>query len=379
VSRLDARRNPCCEILNLASWTGRAATKEGILRKAFDKMDRQGNSQEMKGPFPKSVSPQKRFQNLRSSITADDTLAIVITADPDSIASALALRRICWRRAKRTHIVQRNVIDRPDNLALLDTLRIKMTELDSLDREEITKWAVVDSQPHHNSDLGEIPFDIIIDHHQPDPDISGAHIDIREEYGATSTIMTEYLRAGKIVPSSRLATALFLGIKNDTNDFVRPAISDDLNAFRYLYDYANLNVVKKIESSVMTVKMLQDLRAAIDNLWRRKQVAHVHMGEVRNPDSLVIIADFLLNLAEVSWSLVSGSYGDDLVIILRTVSLRRDAGKIAGKLFGEWGSAGGRKSAARAEIPLSTVRELHPRSVEPEKHFVLSRIRKEWA
>lgn len=333
----------------------------------------------MNGPFPKSVSPLKRYQNLRSSITADDTLAIVITADPDSIASALALQRICWRRTKKTHIVQRNIIDRPDNLALLETLRIKMRELDSLDREEITKWAIVDSQPHHSPDLEGLPFDVVIDHHQPDPDLSGAHIDIREEYGATSTMMTEYLRAAKIKPSARLATALFLGIKNDTNDFVRPAISSDLNAFRYLYDYANLNVVKKIESSVMTVRTLEDFREAIDNLWTRKQVAHVHMGEVRNPDALVIIADFMLNLAEVSWSLVSGSYDDNLIIILRSVSFRRHAGKIADKLFGEWGSAGGRRSAARAEIPLSTVRDLHPRSAQPEKHFVLARIRKEWS
>ena len=312
-------------------------------------------------------------------MTGDDTLAIVITADPDSIASALALRRIFWRRTRQTHIVQRNIVARPDNLVLLDTLRIRMKALDSLDRTEITKWAIVDSQAHHNPDLAEISFDIIIDHHAPDPELKGAHIDIREEYGAASTIMTEYLRAARIEPSGRLATALFLGIKNDTNDFARPAISSDLDAFRYLYDFANLNVVKKIESSVMTAKTLQDVRVAIDNLSIYGEVAHVHMGEVKSPDTLVIIADFFLSLAEASWSLASGIFGDDLVIIMRTVSFRGHAGKTADRLFGEWGSAGGRASAARAEIPLSTVRDLHPRSKQPEKHFVSSRIRKEWA
>lgn len=333
----------------------------------------------MDGPFPKSVSPLKRYRNLRNTVTGDDTLAIVITADPDSIASALALRRIFWRRTRQTHIVQRNIVARPDNLVLLDTLRIRMKALDSLDRTEITKWAIVDSQAHHNPDLAEISFDIIIDHHAPDPELKGAHIDIREEYGAASTIMTEYLRAARIEPSGRLATALFLGIKNDTNDFARPAISSDLDAFRYLYDFANLNVVKKIESSVMTAKTLQDVRVAIDNLSIYGEVAHVHMGEVKSPDTLVIIADFFLSLAEASWSLASGIFGDDLVIIMRTVSFRGHAGKTADRLFGEWGSAGGRASAARAEIPLSTVRDLHPRSKQPEKHFVSSRIRKEWA
>ena len=333
----------------------------------------------MHGSFPKSVSPLKRYRNLRETVTGDDTLAIVITADPDSIASALALRRIFWRRARQIQIVQRNIVARSDNLALLDTLRIRMKALDSLDRTEISKWAIVDSQPHHNPDLAGISFDIIIDHHPPDTELSAAHIDIRDEYGAASTIMTQYLRAARIEPSGRLATALFLGIKNDTNDFARPASTGDLDAFRYLYDFANLNVVKKIESSVMTTQTLEDLGVAIDNLSMYEDVAHVHMGEVKSPDTLVIIADFFLRLAEVSWSFASGVFGDHLVIILRTVSFRRHAGKTADKLFGEWGSAGGRASAARAEVPVSRVRDLHPRSKQPEKHFVSSRIRKEWS
>jgi nanoRNase/pAp phosphatase (c-di-AMP/oligoRNAs hydrolase) len=335
--------------------------------------------EEMDRPFPKSVSQVKRCERLLETVTTDDALAIVITADPDAIASALALSRLFWRQVRKTCIACSNTVERADNVALIRTLRVELTDLSSLDRKQITKWAIVDSQPHHNRTFRALPFDIIIDHHSPGPEISASHIDIREEYGATSTIMTEYLRTAGIVPSGRLATALFLGIKNDTNDFIRSAISNDLNAFRYLHDYANLNVVKKIESSEMTRKTLNRFREAMDNLTIYRQVAYVHMGKVKNPDNLVIIADFFLKLAEVSWSIASGNYGQKLIIIMRNVGFRRHAGKTAEKLFGEWGTAGGHKSAARAEVPLTKVRRLHTRSDQPEKRFVLSRIQKEWS
>jgi len=337
------------------------------------------DKEEMDRPFPKSVSQVKRYERLLETVTTDDALAIVITADPDAIGSALALSRLFWRQVRKTCIACSNRVERADNLALIRTLRMDLTDLTSLDREQITKWAIVDSQPHHNREFKDIPFDIIIDHHSPGSEIHASHIDIREEYGATSTIMTEYLRTAGIEPSGRLATALFLGIKNDTNDFIRPAISSDLNAFRYLHDYANLNVVKKIESSEMTRKTLNRFREAMDKLTIYKQVAHVHMGKVKNPDNLVIIADFFLKLAEVSWSIASGNYGQKLIIIMRNVGFRRHAGKTAEKLFGEWGTAGGHQSAARAEVPLAKARKLHARSQYPEKRFVLSRIQKEWS
>jgi hypothetical protein len=65
--------------------------------------------------------------------------------------------------------------------------------------------------------------------------------------------LTEYLKASKVNPSPRLAAALFYGIKTDTNSFVRPTVSNDIKAFRYLYEYANLNNIKKIEFSEMPI------------------------------------------------------------------------------------------------------------------------------
>jgi len=186
--------------------------------------------------------------------------------------------------------------------------------------------------------------------------------------------MTEYLRAAKIKPSPRLATALFYGIKTDTDDFVRPSSQSDIKAFRYLYPFANINIIKIIESSEMTRQTLAKFRTALENLVFLKDKAFIHMDKVSDPDILVILADFFLKLVDATWCIVSGVYGQKLIVIFRNAGFRLDAGKIAQRLFGEWGSAGGHKSAARAEIP---IQEIAPDSdAAPDlKQFVLTKLK----
>ena len=189
--------------------------------------------------------------------------------------------------------------------------------------------------------------------------------------------MVEYLRAAKIRPSPKLATALFYGIKTDTNNFVRESTPNDINAFRYLYSFTNMNMIKKIEASELSMETLAHLRLAMDRLEIVKDVALVNMEEVSNPDLLVIIADFFMKLAEVNWSIVTGVFEDRLVIILRNAGFRSDAGRTAQRLFGPWGAfAGGHKSAARAEIPLKNLEDeagglshLNKRILEKVKNF----------
>lgn len=307
-------------------------------------------------------------------VTLEDTLAILINADPDAIASALALKRIFWRKVKKTLIYHVNVIKRPDNLALIKLLKIDQQHIRNLNNSEITKWAIVDSQSHHDKQFSKYEFDIIIDHHPIDPGSVGQFVDIKEDYGANSTIMTEYLRAAKIKPSPRLATALFYGIKTDTDNFARPSTPNDINAFRYLYPFVNVNMIKKIESSEMTRKKLASFRTAIENLVFTKDKAFIYMGKVSDPDLLVIIADFFLKMAEASWCIVAGIYGQKLIVIFRNAGFRLDAGKMAQRLFGEWGSAGGHRGAARAEIPIQEIKS-DVKKMSEFKQFVLGRIK----
>lgn len=89
---------------------------------------------------------------------------------------------------------------------------------------------------------------------------------------------------------------------------------------------------------------------------RRKGKIFAYLGNVPNPDVLVLIADFFMRLNTVSWTVVSGRYDRKLVIVFRNDGIRKNAGKLAQDSFGHFGSAGGHKSMARAEIPLSEIR-----------------------
>ncbi|MBC8457945.1 MAG: DHH family phosphoesterase, partial [Deltaproteobacteria bacterium] len=202
---------------------------------ANNKNNKNNNKSIMDHPFSKSTSLTEKCKRLQEVVTFEDTLAVLISADPDSIASALALKRFFWRKVKKTLIYHINPIKRVDNRSLIRLLKIDQRHIRNLNGSEITKWALVDSQPHHDDQFDRYQFDIIIDHHPVGHQSTAQFVDIREDYGATSTIMTEYLRTAKIKPSPRLATALFYGIKTDTDNFTRPSLPNDINAFRYLY------------------------------------------------------------------------------------------------------------------------------------------------
>jgi nanoRNase/pAp phosphatase (c-di-AMP/oligoRNAs hydrolase) len=124
----------------------------------------------------------------------------------------------------------------------------------------------------------------------------------------------------------------------------------------------------------MSRSTLKSFKTAMENLTFMKDKALIQLGKVNDPDVLVMTADFFLKLVEASWCIVSGVYGQKLIVIFRNAGFRLDAGKMAQRMFGRWGSAGGHKSMARAEVPIS---EIPPSPHEdPEfKQFVMARIR----
>jgi nanoRNase/pAp phosphatase (c-di-AMP/oligoRNAs hydrolase) len=329
----------------------------------------------MESSFPKSVSSGEKLKKLLEVISADDVVAILINADPDAMASAFALKRLFWRKVKRVDIVHINKIERSDNLAFVKIINLAQRHIRNYKHSEATKWALLDSQPTHDAQFGKHEFDIIIDHHPVTTPLKASFIDIREQYGANSTILCEYLRSAKIKPPPRIATALFYGIKTDTDNFIRNTVSSDIEAFRYLYEFANLNIVKKIESSEIAKKNISEFQAAMEKLRFVNQTAFIHMGDVASADILVILADFFMKIAEANWSIVSGVLDKKLVVIYRNAGFRRNAGKLATAMFGKIGSAGGHKSTARAEVPIQNL-DLKSKKQAELEHYVLKRIKR---
>ncbi len=302
------------------------------------------------------TSNRERAKQLQCLFSGATRVLIMINADPDAIASAMALKRILWRRVGEVVITYFNRITRPDNLAMIEFTDSGMVPLADIDLSAFDKFAVVDSQPAHSDSFSGIDFHAIVDHHPLTPN-SAPFTDIRPEYGACSTMLTEYLRSLKIKPSAKLASALMLGIKTDTADFTRQASSRDIRAFQFLYQYADMNIVTKVERALMTETDLDFLGEAIRHRMVRDNRVFYHAGTMNKPDELVVAADFFLSIAGVNWSVVSGVVDKKLIVILRNDGLRKGAGKTAQEAFGKFGSAGGHKTMARAELNISLIRK----------------------
>ncbi len=294
-----------------------------------------------KGLVARSISSRERARQIRSLFSHTDSLLIVINPDPDSIASALALKRLLWKWIHTMTIAYVGRIERLENQAMVQLLKIPLVSLDRIDTAEFTKKALVDSQPYHHEALSHFNYDIVIDHHPMIQEIAASYIDIRPEYGATATIMIELLRGANIKPSERLATALLYAIKVDTENFERDATEEDVKEFRFVFKHANLNLLRKIESSEMSLEHLYYYKRALNRIMLSKKRLFSYLGDVESPDLCVQIADFFHRIHGISWIFVSGLYQGNLIIIIRNDGYRKNAGRLAEKAFGPFGQAGG--------------------------------------
>jgi nanoRNase/pAp phosphatase (c-di-AMP/oligoRNAs hydrolase) len=317
------------------------------------------------------------IQRIYQLFTHDDRLLILIDADPDSLASAWALKRLLWRRLAGITISHIRPITRPQNDRMVRLLGIPTVPYDQVNPGNFNHKAIVDSQPAHHPNFAGHTYDLIIDHHPLLEDSTATVVDIRPQYGATASIMTEYLRAARIKPSLKLATALYYAIKTDTNNFERPAIGADVKAFHYLFQFTRTPLVRRLEFAEITMKMLDYYQSGLRRLRRRGNRLYTFLGEVPTPDIMVTQADFLLRVEEIAWTIVGGIYEDKLIVIFRNDGLRKNAGRLAFRAFGKLGSAGGHAATARAEVPLGNLKDEMPQMTSQWQkwlNFIIKRV-----
>jgi len=293
-----------------------------------------------------------------SSFAKDDFCCVVIVADPDAMASALAVKRLITRRVAGVTIAAVNEITRPDNLAMIRYLRIPIVSWKEEMRFAFHKFILVDSQPHHCPAFHDIPFAAVIDHHPlvPEYPVYAVHVDIRPIFGATSTILTRYLQASRIRPSGYLATALQYGIHTDTAAFARSGDEADLRAFQFLRKYSDHALLRRILHSEYLIQWLPMFSRAFFSLKPCGTGYYAYVDNVSNPDVLVGIADFFTRIHGLKWVAVSGMYQDTAVVIFRGDGTR-NIGRFAAERFQTLGSAGGHRRLARAEFSLSHIPE----------------------
>jgi nanoRNase/pAp phosphatase (c-di-AMP/oligoRNAs hydrolase) len=329
--------------------------------------------------FSRSLTRLKVQQYQRYFSDADRVLILLHNdPDPDAMASGLALRNVL-RRTKQTAIIGAlQGVSRPENQRMVNLLDIHVEQVDPSQLGDFERVAMVDVQPHYFGSLID-RVDLVIDHHPEQPGYSAVFKDIRADYGSTSTILTEHLRAVDANISERTATAMLYAIKSDTLFFNRQANRVDLEAFSYLYPLSDAALIRKMEGAEITMERLEYVLKAKQNGRMVEQVFCSFLGVSPREDFIPYVADFYLQLENVKWTVISGIVNDSLVISVRNLGYSRNAGEFVRKYFADIGSAGGHRAMAKAVVPLRAFRdkfgspepdEVNERIVELMIHFL---------
>jgi len=273
--------------------------------------------------------------------------------DPDAISSAMALREIARSYGVESDILYYGDIMHQENRAMVNLLGVDMVKAEEVSLDDYEKFALVDcSKPGLNNSIPrDIHVSIVIDHH-PSEDVSAEFVDLRDDVGACATILTEYLKLLKITPSRTLATALFFGIKTETNDFKKNTRTSDFLASAYLYPFVDHEMIEKMEGPAVSTETLDILATAIRNRKVYSSFLISFAGYITNRDALPQTADFLLRLEGISTVLIFGILKDKVFISARNKDVRINIGEVLKSAFGDVGSAGGHAHSGGAQIPL---------------------------
>lgn len=279
--------------------------------------------------------------------------------DPDALASALILGRVIRTAFKHNvTLAYGGMVGRAENREMFRALRLPFNHIRELSLKSYQCFALVDTQPRtgNNQLPSRLLPDVVIDHHPVRQNtLSGLFYDIRPEYGATATILAEYLLAAGLQPTHAEATALIYAIRSETQDFAREFTGRDKAIYDRFFPLANHRLLARIQSPRLPLTYFANLRDALENLESVDTLIVSHLGHVEQPDIVPEIADLLVRLEGKTWSLCTGLYHDRLYLSIRTTNGRAEAGSLMHRLLGRRGKGGGHGRTAGGWIDLSKI------------------------
>lgn len=298
--------------------------------------------------------------------------------DPDAMASAVAVKFLVHRLLQReAQIVLGGIVGRAENRAMRTYLNINLVPVSdvALDAPD-TQIVLVDTQPGrpNNSLPDSVMPTAVIDHHPAYAEYPRvAFTDLRENYGATSTILTEYLQESRLDIEPKIATALFYGITSETQDLGRESTAADIEAAHFLYPYTNKRRLAKIENARVPREYFRVFRDAIDRAVIYDKIVVSMLGEVQYPDMVAEVADFMLRLDRVEWAAAIGMFEGALHCSIRTTERDVNAGELLQRVLGSK-SAGGHDQIAGGRIPIGTEGEARQRAAAVVRDRLLAEL-----
>lgn len=274
--------------------------------------------------------------------------------DPDSLGAAMALKHLLLQKlGLEATVTYGGMIGRGENQAMARELEIGTVHISRIDFDQYQVVCMVDTQPGtgNNSFPPDRPVHLVIDHHPPrDVCHTCRWTDVRENYGASATILLEYLLAQEVSFGTKLATMLFYAIKSETQDLGRDWIKADRDAYLHLLPLVNNRILQKITRPKVPRRYIQSYNRAIENSLLYHDLLVFNLYEIDNPDIVAEMADFLLRVEGVKVVLGMGHYQEQEIISLRTDQPEVFAGEIIRRVIQDLGTAGGHHMTAGGQI-----------------------------
>ncbi len=296
--------------------------------------------------------------------------------DPDSIASTSGISTLLhFLGVENIEVVYCGEISHPQNRAMVNVLDVRVSRWEDIagnvDRDD-SKFIFVDcSYGQKNMSIKEIPA-IVIDHHKITTTTNKEVLFIHDDIGSCSTLVFDLmLMVTKKTDQEdegssdiqcfdpdedgmkELATALSIGIKTDTLDFLAETTTDDdVRAFRLLGTYLSEDKFQKIVNYEFPPYVLDFEQVAWQNKigdFQPHFITGLGYVDESKSDCIPTIADKFMRLQGVQAVVVYALVGNSIRSSVRTSSSALDCQTLCDEIFGK-GNGGAKHGIGGARV-----------------------------
>ena len=302
-----------------------------------------------------------------------------LNADFDSLGSMIAAKKLypeaklvfpgAQEKSLRDFLVR-------STLYILESERLK-----DVDLGEVRRLIVVDTRQRsrigkfvHLLQRPEVEIHIY-DHHPPSPDDFHGHLEVVEERGANTTIMTRLLRERGIEITPEEATVMMLGIYEDTGSFTYPSTTEaDFQEAGYLLSCgADLRIVSEMMTREMTSEQVFLLNQMIENAetynFHGVQVIVTTAASERYIAEAALLVHKMMDMENPEALFALLMMEDKVYLIARSRAEEVDVAKVALEFGG-----GGHPTAASATLRGMTTPEAKERLLKLLSKVVRPRV-----
>lgn len=281
-----------------------------------------------------------------------DIITTHLNADFDALASAIAVKRLYPDAV----IVMPGAMEKKVKEFVELFLPAEIKRFKEIQIDQVKRLIIVDTK--HPDRIGPLKALIskqgikihIYDHHPVTKDDIKGELEIIENVGAVSTILTGILQKKKILITPMEATVLCLGIYQETGSMLFSTTTPkDLIAAAYLLKRgANLNIVSdflKVEISKEEINLLNELVSSLKEVILQDKKIKIARGNMEGFGDVAHLAHTIMDMEDIDALFMLIGIADKILIVARSKAPELDVAQVLSEFGG-----GGHPAAASATI-----------------------------